>query len=214
MSMKRTTQSPDDTAVAFYFAADNKTYAQGVENIKHVYGLATVAEQLEGMTWYPRAHDAAKLLAAKYGYTLTQAAAIIAVLSPQMPWKKNVEAAETVLRMAQAGASPDDYSVPTYTNNKRKAHAIALSHDTSLVSGEKVTSFWRNICDPEGDDVTVDRHAIKVWAGFADGGSVRFPKSIYAKVAADYRQAAAELSLTPAALQAVTWVVYKRIVRR
>lgn len=198
----------------WYVDAAAAAYAQGVENIKHVYGLATVAEQIDGMNWYPTAYMASCELANRYSVPMPVAAAIIAVLSPQMPWKKNVEAAETVLRMAQAGAAPDDYSVPTYSNNKRKAHAIALSHDTSLVSGEKVTSFWRNICAPEGDDVTVDRHAIKVWAGFADGGSVRFPKSIYAKVAADYRQAAAELSLTPAALQAVTWVVYKRIVNR
>lgn len=216
MSMKRTTKSNDATEVAFYFAADNRDYTHGCANLRKWYALANASDIVEGRSWYPRAQQAAKLLAKQYGYTLTQTAAIIAALSPQTPWAQNIAAAEKVIQMAQAGASPDDYSIPAYGQNKRKAHAIALGEPINIdeKSSPKVYSFWQNIMHPEGGHVTIDRHAIKVWQDFLDGGAAGFPPSLYPLVAEDYRTVAAELDLSPAALQAVLWVTYKRIVKR
>lgn len=197
-----------------WYLSTTQKESGSMRNIIAVYNLASVAEVAEGLAWYSQAHDAACLLADRYGVTVETAAAVIAVLSPAVRWSDNVAAAETVIRMALAGLSANDYTVQGYGQNKRKAHAIASTGDISLVSGEKVTSFYRNIINPLSDDVTVDRHAVKVWLGFGDGGSVRIAKSAYTRIADDYRAAAKQLGIPVASLQAITWLVYKRIVER
>jgi len=182
-----------------------------VDNLIAFYNLATSAERIEGLYWYNNARMSACDLSAKYKLPFPVCCGVIAILSPGMPWVKNVEYAELVIQMALAGFEPSDYKVATYGNNKTKAHKLVLTGDLSLVSGDKVSSFYENILDPMSQAVTVDRHAIKAWLGFQGGGGVHIPPKLYPRVAEDYRKAAQTIGVTASGFQAVCWVVYKRM---
>ena len=214
-TMKQTKNANSET-VLYIPASNGRDFTEGADNLRRWYAHAWESEKVEGVSWYPVARQAAQQLAERYSLPVVVTAAVIAVLSPQMRWTQNIAAAETVIRHALAGMTPEDYKIAAYPVNKRKAHAIVLSGEIDIdpKSSPKVYSFWSNIVDPDSDFVTVDRHAIKVWLDCADGGSAAFPPSLYPKVADDYRLVARELGLSPAALQAILWVTYKRVVGR
>jgi hypothetical protein len=190
------------------------------ENILAVYSRATDAERSEGVAWYEAAHTFAVGLSERYGITLEQAAGVIAAISPRMPWAENMRKADELCRTGEAGM---------LKVNKARALAILAgeSPDTALAcatckrgshakhtcSGEKVRNFYRCILDPsDAYSVCVDRHAYDVAKGkVGDDVSRKALDRVgaYREIADAYRQAAVVLGISPATVQAVTWVRWR-----
>jgi hypothetical protein len=179
-------------------------------NITRAYRTATVADRVAGCGWYIAAHQVALGLDSQ---DPARAAAVIAVLSPLLSWRRNVVEANNVY----AGRP-----VRTLGSNAQKARRIAAGADPEeIVRGPKVRAFWHTIADPaEPRAVVIDRHAIDIAAGCVLGDKLRMSylsrSGAYDEVSDKYRRAARHLSrefgqhITPAAVQATTWVYWRR----
>ena len=190
------------------------------KNIQAVYQLATAVEQADGTAWYPIAHCAALSLADAYEVTECQAIGIIAALSPRNRWERNVADAEALIAAYVAGGSAQalETKVCTFGANKLKAISILEVIDPTsdevraILSGPKLQEFYTCILG-QHSEVCIDGHAYCIWAGgrtsLADVPSIGV--KLRRQIKADYVAVADELGLTPSALQAITWVAWRRI---
>jgi len=132
-------------------------------------------------------------------------AAIVAVLSPGNKWRGNLLAAERVM-----AGSP---KVNAYPVQLKKANAIKDTGNTSLVSGPKVTVFYKSLLDPKSveGNLVLDGHAINIWRGERRAlKGLKMPsKQNREKMVNDYISAAKQLGVPVQAVQAVTWYVWK-----
>jgi hypothetical protein len=177
----------------------------GVANILNVLNQATDAEIEAGRNWYREANELAWNLST-HG-DVSSPAGVIAALSPRMPWGRNKELA--------VRAFADGHASGTLGNSVRAANRILAGEDPlDVLKGDKVRSFYLNILG-DTDAVTVDRHALEVYLGkrFADKDRPSVGKRLYREASDAYRTAAAEAArpLTPRDLQAITWLVWRRI---
>ena len=191
-------------------------------NIEAIYQLATLTEQQDGVTWYPKAKAIAKELSTRYDLPLTTCVGVIAALSPRNRWERNIQDADSVISNYIAGGIDQamQAKVCTFTNNKKKAiQILAESTDDqenligvmNILSGPKLREFAS--CILGMSDVCIDGHAYCIWAGERTG--LKDVPSIGVKlrkqIKEDYIESADRLGLTPAALQAITWVTWRRI---
>ena len=193
--------------------ADPLTQSQRVARILAVYARATEDERTEGLYWYRAANTFASGLSAKYGVTTEQAAGVIAALSPQTSWERNVPLAEKACRTKR----PSGHTGA----NCAKARAILRGKTAPLdtLGGNKVRAFFDNIANPEESQaVTIDRHAYDIAEGVYTSDAsrsqvanlLRHPVR-YAHYAAAYREAARILNLRPLQVHAVTWVAWRNL---
>lgn len=190
---------------------------------------ASQADLIAGLAWYRQAGELAERLAHAYGVTAHQAAGVLAAISPQMGWRQNCAVAEAMIAAYTAG--DDAMVVPGQglPAMRRKACAIlALSGaDASdrtaierILSGPKITAFYRNISGSTAD-VTVDGHAYAVWKGerIFTSDTPSIGKALRESISRAYTLVAARSAelcgeeLTPCQVQAVTWVTYRRLNR-
>lgn len=187
------------------------------QNISAVYRLANVADLAAGLSWYPEARKIAEALAAKYPVTVAQAAGVIAALSPRNKWARNVADAEALIKTyAIDPQAAEAVKVCTFGTGKAKALRILAGVDSAaqvlaILSGPKLQEFFS--CIMGADDVCIDGHAYSIWLG--DRVTLANVPSIGLKlrreIKAAYREAAAELGVTPAECQAVTWCTWRRL---
>lgn len=171
-----------------------------VSNILEVWGRATDANREDGAQWYLLAGTIVADLAAAHGVTLEQSAAVVAHLSPRTPWARNVAGAAAVLAgVTMAGLMP--------ANRARAEAAMADAAPLSTLKGPKTRSFAANMLgDP--DAVTVDVWALRVALGVRPDLELLISrKGVYDAIADCYRIAAARVGVTPATMQATTWIV-------
>jgi hypothetical protein len=80
-----------------------------------------------------------------------------------------------------------------------------------------VVSFYRNILDPEDrDHITIDGHMYNVWAGRGPVNLNTVPPidhNTYNEIASDFQTVSQHLKLVPNQLQAICWLVWKRVNR-
>jgi len=197
-------------------------------NTRHIAGmlqLASVADIVEGREWYDRAYRlAVQLIHAYQPLTLGQAIGVIAALSPNNKWERNCRDAECMIRLWHTGVDPRLATVCTYNKNKDKAAQILelASPDSetisSILNGRKVVAFFRSISGFT-DSVCIDGHAYAVFIGerIPTTKTPNIGKALYETITKSYCLVAdrsIELcghKLTPAQVQAVTWVTYRRL---
>lgn len=164
---------------------------------------------------------------------IERAVAVIAVLSPRLAWSKNVELARWIYaEAATAKQTPhatwwvrENGSVldrfPGLKANGKKAIDILLGHaPEEVVSGPKVTAFYHAIANPNDPrGIVIDRHAFDVAVGRVmddrTRGIVLGRKGAYEQFVRAYERAAEQLQnefpgITPAEVQAITWVAWRR----
>lgn len=187
------------------------TIARMSRNILAVYSRATAEEMAAGHGWYPTAQRGCVIWSDKYSVNALTIGAVIAALSPQCEWQSNLQAA---LALVSGLPVPRVGQSRPLQANVRKATAIlldrALSPDAYFIEGWKVKSFSRNL---QGDTfaVTVDTHAGQIALNDVTATPRLGGLSAYACFAQAYRKAAAIASIEPSAMQAVTWLTWKRL---
>ena len=195
----------------------------GTANIIAVYALATSGERVEGMEWYNRANRVAATIASAHGISLETAAGVIAALSPNNRWERNIVDAENLIRAFSIGGADEAENVKVCTYGKMRTKAIqileATSHvdHASILNGRKITAFYECIIG-RMDAVCIDGHAYSIW--FGDRLTMKqvpnIGKKLYAEIVSDYVQAARILSengtsVTAFEVQAITWCAWRRL---
>lgn len=189
----------------------SKQFDEHVQNIVGRYRSASPDFLKGGSEWYERAHDVAN----KVGKgNVQRGAGIIAALSPQMSWDRNVSMAHELVNTGQASHTEDNL------NKALKIHEGA--HPLDVLGGHKVTSFYKNIVDPsDPTPVTIDRHAHDIAVGRpfkgSGGGSKEKGPDLglgamgrYKHFENAYHTAAGHLDVPiPNRVQAVTWVAHR-----
>jgi len=190
-----------------------------VDNIKAIHQLATLTEQQDGISWYPAAKAIAVKLAERYSIPAAQAVGVIAALSPRNRWERNIQDADALIAAYVAGGAEQAQltKVCTFGANKAKAIKIlesgleTLPTALDVLSGPKLREFAS--CIAGLADVCIDGHAFCIWAanrtGLKDVPAIGV--KLRREIKADYATAADELGMTAAALQAITWVTWRRI---
>jgi hypothetical protein len=170
-----------------------------------MYRKASPDQVMQGIAWYSTARKLAIRLARKYGVTKQCAAGVIAALSPQVSWVKNKEYAAVILSAKLMGSPMP--ATKCILGNWRKAWRIATgAHPLTVLSGPKVTAFYRNICGKNDTSVTVDIWAYRV----ADPmPTVGLTPVQYRKISSAYQTVAKTLGIVPAHLQAICWIAIR-----
>jgi hypothetical protein len=151
-----------------------------------------------GRLWYPDAEAIIAALAERYAQPRPQVAGIVAALSPQQRWRKNVESAISILE----GRG----SVAGYAANREKARRIVEGeYAWHVLGGDKVCAFWANLIGSRYA-VTIDTWAQRG----AIGRMTEQPKNArYERIARAYRAAAYIVGETPREFQAQVWLAVR-----
>lgn len=187
-----------------------------------VFFNATPTEVVDGAQWYIRAKDAAVVIADRYGLSLETVVGVIAALSPNNKWNRNVTDADQLCRAFTLGGHPaaDSIKVSTYKANKLKALRILSGEQSwNVLGGLKVRAFYGCIM---GDtmSVCVDGHAYAIWMGerIPTTKTAKISPKLYVAISADYRRAAETVNnimganYSASQIQAITWIAYRRMV--
>lgn len=181
-------------------------------NITRLFRTATVAEIREHAQWYSTARSIAEAMGIVYSVSTEQAAGVIAATSPLNSWGANVKLAERVLA---AGGLTAGY----LSTGLAKADRILAGEDIETVlNGLKTVNFYRSIVTAGITGICIDRHAwsLAVNVRYADDSMPGLTGKRYAAAVDAYTRAARILSreyeaeLTPAMVQSVTWMLWRR----
>ena len=189
-------------------------------NILAVFFSASQAEIQEGRAWYDQADLACRAIAETYNVEggHQRVAAIIAALSPNNRWDRNVRDAEALIKAYTFGADLDAIKVSTYSKNKNKAIRILNGEAIEdVLGGLKVIAFYN--CISGGDDVCVDGHAFSIWTGqrISTTKTPKISPKLYGQIAHDYRIATFTINkitgdcLIPSQVQAITWITWRNL---
>ena len=186
-----------------------------IYNICSVYNEADKTQHAEGLLWYSDAQKAAHDIAARHGVAVYIAVAVIAALSPNNKWSRNLTNADALIGAFIRGDGVDSVKVSTYHKMKQKAWDILAARPDydgakKMLKGQKITSFF---CDIMGEfNVTIDGHARNIAYGERVGltdDRTNIGVREYRALQAAYEEAARRVGLMPYQLQAITWRVWR-----
>jgi len=196
---------------------------QYVRNINKIFKLATPEEVRDGIVWYARAQALAKRVALDHDMPLRIVVGVIAALSPNNKWERNVQNAADLIAAYLNGDGPEAVKVSCYNAMKNKAWGILETMPETddevmtMLNGQKIISFFCNIMGH--DTCTIDGHALNIARGERVGltdAKTNVGKKAYGELQAAYARAAKKAivngrPLKAFEMQAITWVAWKRI---
>lgn len=189
-----------------------------VENILAMYRKATPDERAAGIAWYRNARQAGEEIAERHGVSLRVAVGVMAALSPNNKWDRNVKDADLLIGAYINGDYIESVSVCTYNKMRAKAWAILEAmpeddqHMIRLLNGQKIVSFFCNIMGH--DTCTIDGHALNIARGERvnlSDNRTNIGKKLYAELQDAYTVAGHAGKLKAYEIQAVTWLVWRRL---
>jgi len=186
-----------------------------IYNITSVYRDADETQHAEGLLWYSDAQKAAHDIAIKYDVPVYLVVAVIAALSPNNKWTRNLVNADALIGAFVNGDGIDSVKVSTYNKMKQKAWDILWAlpdYDgaKAMLKGQKITSFFMDIMGEF--NVTIDGHARNIAYGERVGltdDRTNIGVREYRALQAAYEEAARRVGLMPYQLQAITWRVWR-----
>jgi len=192
--------------------------SQYTRNILKVYDQATPEEIQAGIRWYDDARKACQRIADTYGLSLDTVTGVVAALSPNNKWARNIKDAETLIQVYLAGKPVEDAVVCTYKAMRKKAWDI-LTEELSdrprllaILNGQKIKTFAQ--CILGEDTCVIDGHAYNIAhnkrVGLTDG-SINIGVKMYRELQYRYGRAAKLRNLQPYEMQAITWTTWRRI---
>ncbi len=167
------------------------------------FKLADTELITDGLSWYERAHNECLLLSQVFDLPLSKVVGVVAALSPNNKWKRNLQDAWKFLDKPHMNTK-----VCTYKVQRRKALDILASTGSdedilAILSGNKTQNFYHNIkYYSSSDKVTVDMWMYRL---------VDLKPSVknFKATEVAIQEAAEELNLRPHQLQAVLWGVIR-----
>jgi hypothetical protein len=196
-----------------------KEMSKEVRNILKVYRQATPQEHKAGLAWYAKARADAVAISITHDIPLRVVVGVIAALSPNNKWERNVKDADMMIAAFLAGEPVEACKPCTYTKMRDKAWAILAAIPecdddiVSILNGQKIVSFFCNIMGQD-KTVTIDGHAYNIAMGkrvSLTDSETSMSKSVYKGMQEAYGRAAKRAGLKVYELQAITWVAWKRI---
>ena len=194
-----------------------------IKNIINIYNLATPEEIKHGVTWYKKAYIESKKLALKYDIPIHIVIGVIAGLSPNNKWDRNIQNADTMIKAFINGNAIESFKVSTYNKMKEKAWLILetmpnYEETITILNGKKIVSFYKNINGDE-TEITIDGHARNIFYNDRQGlttPKTNITKLEYAKIQKAYLKASKKIKVNGSVLkayelQAITWLAWKRI---
>ncbi len=192
-----------------------------IDHEKMIYNIVSVlrdsdeTQHAEGLLWYPNAQKAAHDIALKHDVPVYLVVAVIAALSPNNKWTRNLVNADALIGAFIRGDGIDSVKVSTYHKMKAKAWDILAARPDydgakAMLKGQKITSFFMDIMGEF--NVTIDGHARNIAygerVGLTDDRS-NIGVREYRALQAAYEEAARRVGLMPYQLQAITWRVWR-----
>ena len=189
-------------------------------SILAVFFAATDLEKINGAQWYSVAQNASDAIANRYGISLDTVAGVVAALSPNNRWERNLRDADHLISAYTLGGIDDALSVKTSTYGKNKAKALAIlqgAEPLDALGGLKVRAFYG--CIIGQDAVCVDGHAYAIWRGerISTSSTPKISPKLYAAISADYVKATDTINSViggqckPFQIQAITWLAWRRL---
>ncbi len=188
------------------------------KNIIAIYKLAKPSEIKHGLTWYVNANSDCKEIAEKLELPLHIVIGVVSALSPNNKWERNVINAEDLCTAFINGQDMDSIKVSTYHKMKEKAWSIletmpSYDETIEILNGKKIVSFFKNINGDESE-ITIDGHARNIYYNDKQGlttPNTNIKKNEYKDIQKAYLRASKKLGIKAYELQAITWVVWRRI---
>lgn len=171
-------------------------------NIKACFDRALFCERLKGEAWYREAHALALELSPG---DVWRGAGVISALSPLKQWPVNVRLARLAFSTGEASGQ-----IGIHTRNAQRILDGEFALD--VLNGPKTRSFAEAIATGgQGSIATIDRHAhdIAMARVFTDNER-KIGKIVYRDMASAYSEVAEYVGLSVNAVQAITWVTWKR----
>lgn len=176
------------------------TTRKAVANVIRHWEAASAQDKAAGLLWYLEAGQYAQDMADAFGISRAHAAVAIAHLSPRTNWQANKAAAYALVRGKHgkpAGIIGSNWS--------RAEASLESPNPIATLRGKKTHAFALNILGDE-DAVTIDVWAMRVALGEAnETGLARV--GAYEALEHVYRLAAKRVGVSPAVMQATTWIV-------
>ena len=187
-------------------------------NIIRLYQQATPEDHAAGLAWYMKANAACERISRREGLPVYIVAGVVAALSPNNRWERNLVDAENLIHAYVIGAPEDSVNPCTYKAMRAKAWRILeeLPNDSAgvmqILNGQKIKSFFSNIMGLE--DITIDGHARNIYynerINLTDNRTNIGVKE-YRFLQSEYRKAAKRLDVAAHIVQAVTWTAWRRL---
>lgn len=165
----------------------------------------------QGALWYKEANRECARIAIDDNVTVLLVCEMVAVLSPNCPWNKNLEAVKAVLRNRKVATS-------CYPSNVLKAkgmhEAFLNSQPFEVATGPKTRAFANALFAPESvNSVTLDTHMARIFYNRLLVNNQKlawfFRKRNNAKMQEVFLQEAKLLNVNPNTLQAALWLCVK-----
>jgi len=134
---------------------------------------------IDGIDWYERAKKTCKIIAKDTGLNIRIVVGVVAALSPNNKWSKNIIDAQNLCLTFVNSGNLDQVKVSTYGAMKRKALEIleiAHTYQSSrrggnklnmqvieILNGQKITAFYE--CIMGEDSCCIDGHAKNIYYG-------------------------------------------------
>ena len=174
-------------------------------NMRMYYNMTTEDERKAGAEWYVHYHRWITLWAEHFGIDPLTFAQVVAALSPNNKWERNLQDA---LNLTEAVVIDnkrftDLPKVCTYTSNKAKA--VDILRGTPVTWGPKTEAFTRNLGLLDTNYVTID---IWHWRLVTDG--MRKPPRVltearYREITELTKDEASKVGLVGFEYQAILW---------
>lgn len=189
-----------------------------VDNIVKAYKSASLAQKRVGAAWYPQAyHDAALL----DPVNPSRAVGVIAALSPQTGWKRNLAYASQVVKWADELSEGDRLhrrvdSAPRVHFAIQMAKAISIAaynvSPLEVLHGPKERAFYGAIMG-HPDAVVIDRWAARAADPdrFTGGKNETVTPAQYRKLALAYMAAAHKLNRPVRDVQGTVWFATRTV---
>lgn len=172
---------------------------------------------LASALWYREAGEWCASLDTTHKLAPGTAAAFVAALSPLNGWEDQVRFTPPSLerclaRVAQGLTDPaaiaKGITGPGLGENRLRAARVLLGESPGTVlRGDKVTAFFANLTGDEHTRVTIDRHALAI--AWPEAASITAKRYREAEIA--FQSVAPLFDVTPAGLQALTWVYWREV---
>lgn len=195
------------------------TTLNATSNILTIWHLATPQEKVDGARWYLDAARDAEMISIEHDVPFVTVVGVIAALSPNNKWERNVLNGATLVAAFMAGDDIESFKVSCYGAMKRKAWAIMTDmiddKEAMLVrlNGRKICNFARCIWG-DASSVCVDGHARNIAyaerIGLTDSRT-NIGVREYRALTAAYNEAAEIAGVPGYVMQAVTWTVWRRV---